>query len=135
MGHSSQLSRALVGLWGVNAEMPRLRTAQDLAEQTLRLAQKTQDRSLLAEAHLALGFTPFFRGEIVSAQDHLKQGIASDCPPSLSAFPIICFPDSLCGYVASMDGERRAQSNSRCHRRDQLSSPPLTLDWHYWLVA
>jgi predicted ATPase len=81
MGDSAQLSRALRGLWAVNTEIPRLGISQELAEQNLRLAQKTGDRLLLAEAHLALGFTLFFRGEIVSAQEHLKQGIASDSSP------------------------------------------------------
>jgi predicted ATPase len=81
MGDSSQLSRVLVGLWSFNCEVPLLQTAQELTEQHLRLAQKTEDRLLLAEAHLVLGFTLFFRGEIVSAQDHMEHGIASDSSP------------------------------------------------------
>jgi predicted ATPase len=76
-GDSSQLSRALAGFWAFYAEVPQLKVAQELGEQLVSLAPKTNDRLLLAEAHLLLGFTVFFRGEITSARDHLQQAIAS----------------------------------------------------------
>ena len=42
-------------------EVPQLKAAQELGEQLVSLARKTNDRLLLAEAHLLLGFTVFFR--------------------------------------------------------------------------
>jgi predicted ATPase len=50
-----------------------LRTARELAEQMMRLAQSAQDRYLLSLAHAALGGTLFFLGELTSARTHLEQ--------------------------------------------------------------
>ena len=60
---------------------PNFQTAQELGEQLLSLAHKTHDQLLLADAHFTLGFTLFFRGELVSARDHLQQGIALHALP------------------------------------------------------
>src|SRR5712691_7335176 len=51
-------------------------TARELAEQLLRLAQSLQDRDLLSRAHLDLGQTLYFLGELTSARTHLEQGMA-----------------------------------------------------------
>jgi adenylate cyclase len=47
-----------------------------LGKQLLHLAQSAQDPALLLEAHLALGYTLFHLGELVSARAHLEQTIA-----------------------------------------------------------
>jgi predicted ATPase len=53
-----------------------LQAAHELGEQLLDLAKNLRDIDLLLETHLALGNTFFMRGEHVSAQTHLEQGIA-----------------------------------------------------------
>jgi predicted ATPase len=78
VGDFFQQSRAFVGLFAFYIEGPQLRTAQELGEQLVSLAQKTDDMLLFESAHLLLGFVLFFRGEITSARDHLQQGISSN---------------------------------------------------------
>ena len=53
-----------------------LEVAHELAEQLMRVAQSVQDRDLLSWAHLALGWTLHWLGELTSARPSLEQGIA-----------------------------------------------------------
>ena len=52
------------------------KTARELGEQLLTLAQRVQDPVFLLGAHFALGQTLYNLGELASAQEHLEQGIA-----------------------------------------------------------
>src|SRR5215472_296790 len=65
LGDSAQLSRALYGSWAFYTEVPKLQASLELARRLLILAEKMNDPPLIEEAHYALGFTLFFRGEIV----------------------------------------------------------------------
>jgi predicted ATPase len=76
VGDSPQLFSALSGLWGVYLTRPRLQVSRDLAERSFALAQRLGERALLQEAHLMLGASLFYLGELVSARAHLEQGIA-----------------------------------------------------------
>ena len=51
-------------------------TARELGEQCLSLARRLDDPALLLEAHLALGASGFFLGQLSQAHAHLEQGIA-----------------------------------------------------------
>jgi predicted ATPase/class 3 adenylate cyclase len=76
MGEPPQLFPVLWGLsafYGVRAE---LKTARELSEQVLRLAQGVRDPALLLEAHHALGQYLYFMGEFSLAREHFEQGIA-----------------------------------------------------------
>jgi predicted ATPase len=53
----------------------QLKTARELGEQLLSLAQHRQDRTLLLEAHSALGQTLCILGELAPALTHLEQAI------------------------------------------------------------
>jgi predicted ATPase len=53
-----------------------LQTARELAEQLLRLAQRVQEPAFFLVAHLSLGTTLFFLGELTRARGHLEQSIA-----------------------------------------------------------
>ena len=53
-----------------------LRTAYEFAEQLLRRAQKARDPALLLYAHLALGQTLYFLGELLNAREHLETAIS-----------------------------------------------------------
>ena len=52
------------------------KTAYELGEQLMRLAQSMQDPTLLVQAHSALGSPLFWLGEFAAAREHLEQGIA-----------------------------------------------------------
>jgi predicted ATPase/class 3 adenylate cyclase len=75
LGESSQLFRALMGLRFFYTALGELRTARELGEQLLRLAQSAGDAELLVEAHYALAVPLHFLAEFVSAREHLEQTI------------------------------------------------------------
>jgi predicted ATPase len=74
-GGLMERSRVLGGQWRVHNTRAELHTASILGEELLRLAQQAHDSSLLLAAHLALGATYAYRGELVSAREHLAQGV------------------------------------------------------------
>ena len=76
LGETRQLFTVLRGLWIVYIVRAELRTARELGEQLLQLAQDAQDPALLLEAHYTLGETLYYLGEFPSAYAHLEQGIA-----------------------------------------------------------
>jgi class 3 adenylate cyclase/predicted ATPase len=66
-------------LWGLNAFYGMKgdsRTATELAEQLMRLAQRLQDPPALLIAHRLQGVYLFFLGELTQARAHLEQVIA-----------------------------------------------------------
>jgi predicted ATPase len=76
LGDAREIGPVLFGLWGFYHVRGNLRTARELAEQLLTLAQGQHDPALLLQAHRALGDTLFQLGEFVMARAHLEQGIA-----------------------------------------------------------
>ena len=76
VGETPQLFPVLGGLFRFYLVRAELQTARELGEQCLSLAQSVQDPALLLEAHMALGPTLLFLGELASAREHLEQGIA-----------------------------------------------------------
>jgi TOMM system kinase/cyclase fusion protein len=75
VGESPQMFPVLWGLWRFYFIGAKHRTALELGEQCLRLAQRGHDRALLLPSHLALGSSSIFLGEYASARAHLEQGI------------------------------------------------------------
>jgi class 3 adenylate cyclase/predicted ATPase len=76
LGETPWLFPVVWGLWVFSFFRGELRTARQLSEQLLSLAQSTQDPAFLLEAYLALGSTLLRMGELPSARVHLEQGIA-----------------------------------------------------------
>ncbi|MGH8070650.1 MAG: AAA family ATPase [Candidatus Entotheonellia bacterium] len=76
VGDTPQLFPVLYGLWLFYLVRAQLQTAQELGEQLLRLAQRTQEVALILEAHRALGTSLFYRGELVLARTHLERALA-----------------------------------------------------------
>jgi predicted ATPase/class 3 adenylate cyclase len=76
VGEPSQLFSVLRGLWQVHTARAELRTACELSEQLLSLAQAIQDPALLLEAHHTLGAALYFLGECAPAREHLEQAFA-----------------------------------------------------------
>ncbi|MBI3796865.1 MAG: AAA family ATPase [Deltaproteobacteria bacterium] len=76
VGEPSQLFPVLHGLWSFYVTGGELKAARELGEQLLSFAQRSQDSTLLLEAHRALGETFFWPGELVAAREYTEQGIA-----------------------------------------------------------
>jgi predicted ATPase/class 3 adenylate cyclase len=76
VGETPQLFQVLRGLWYFYLHRVELRTARELGEHLLTLAQHLGDAALLLEAHYALGNTLNYLGEFAAAQAHFAQGIA-----------------------------------------------------------
>jgi DNA-binding winged helix-turn-helix (wHTH) protein/predicted ATPase/type II secretory pathway predicted ATPase ExeA len=76
IGETPQLFRVLRGLWSFYETRAEHQTARGLAEQCLVLARRAQEPLLLLGAHLALGQTLYFLGELAQAREHWEQGIA-----------------------------------------------------------
>ena len=76
VGDDWQQCSALMGLGRFSINGARLQKTQELGERCLALAQRVQDPVFLLEAHRMLGTTLFYLGELVTARQHLEQGIA-----------------------------------------------------------
>jgi predicted ATPase len=75
VGETPQLFPVVWGLWYFYLVRGEYRTARELGEQLLTLAQSVQDPALLLLAHRVLGQTLYFQGELAAARGHLEQGI------------------------------------------------------------
>jgi class 3 adenylate cyclase/DNA-binding winged helix-turn-helix (wHTH) protein/predicted ATPase len=75
LGDTVQLSKALVGLFGFYGSRGELQAGLELGEQHLRLAQREHDVFLGSVAHGGMGFTLFFRGDLVPARMNLERAL------------------------------------------------------------
>jgi DNA-binding winged helix-turn-helix (wHTH) protein/predicted ATPase len=76
MEKTPKLFFVLLRLAGFYMTRGELRTARELGEQCLTIAQREQDPRSLLWAHYLVGEILFWRGEFGPAQTHLEQGIA-----------------------------------------------------------
>jgi class 3 adenylate cyclase/DNA-binding winged helix-turn-helix (wHTH) protein/predicted ATPase len=76
LGETPQLFPVLIGLRSFYNLRGELKTARELGEQLLHVAQHAQEPGLLLEAHFALGVTLFFSGAFAEAGTHLEDGLA-----------------------------------------------------------
>jgi TOMM system kinase/cyclase fusion protein len=104
VGEPPQLFQVLRGLWYFHLIRLELRTARDLGEQLLALAQQVGDPALLLEAHYALGNTVNYLGEFATAQAHFTQGIALYDPQQhrTHAFRYAQDPGVVCRAYAAL---------------------------------
>ena len=75
IGETSQLFPTLLGLCTVYEMRGELRTAHELEEQVLHLAQQVKDPEFLVWAHYMLGDGLFWMGEFVPAHTNVEQSI------------------------------------------------------------
>ena len=76
LGETPQLFPALYGLTEFYLNRGELQTTYELAEQQMRLAQRVHDPYPLSVAHLALGATLSWLGELPSARTHVERALA-----------------------------------------------------------
>jgi class 3 adenylate cyclase/predicted ATPase len=77
--HVEQTPQLFQVLWGLAyfyTLRSQCRTAREVGEQLLSLAQRAQDPVLLQQAHNALAGALLHLGELAAAQAHLQQGLA-----------------------------------------------------------
>jgi TOMM system kinase/cyclase fusion protein len=102
IGETPQLFPVLYGLRTFYHIRGELRTARELAEQLLRLAQQGQAPDLLL-ARSALGTTLFLVGELASTRAHLEQGLTLYNPQQYRSHIYLYSMDTgviLLGFVA-----------------------------------
>ena len=75
IGETPQLFTVLRGLHGFYMARGELRTARELMEQLLTLAQRVQKTTLFLWAHCLAGETLSYMGEFVLAREHLRQSL------------------------------------------------------------
>ena len=100
---TSQLFPVLWGLYAFYLVRAELKTAWELGEQCLALAQRAENAALRMEAHRALGSTLLFRGEFTLARAHLEQASALYDPQQhrSHAFVYAGDPEVVClSYLA-----------------------------------
>lgn len=76
LGETPELFSALRGLFLFYYYQADLRTAQELGERILNIAQSAQDPSLLIEAHAIMGDVLFNQGNFALSLDHTERGSA-----------------------------------------------------------
>jgi predicted ATPase/class 3 adenylate cyclase len=76
IGESPQFFPMLFGMWAFYSLRAQYKTARELCEQLVNVAQSAGDPALLIEAHAARGNTLSFLGEFLPARKHLEQAIA-----------------------------------------------------------
>ena len=72
-GDLAAQGRALIGLANSRGHLYHLELAETTAQQALRLAYQIESESLIAQAHISLGYIKLVRGELVKSQHHLDQ--------------------------------------------------------------
>jgi class 3 adenylate cyclase/predicted ATPase len=76
VGETPHLCPVLFGMWAFYIVRAEHRMAYELGEQLSSLAQSIQDPAPSLQAHVALGNSSVWLGELTSAREHLEQGIA-----------------------------------------------------------
>ena len=98
-----QLFKALRGLWRCHQARGDTGRSYELAGDLLHLAERVQDTALFLEAHYARGTALFWRGDLVSAQEHFERVMALYDPRAHRAHAFVygSDPDVISrGYAA-----------------------------------
>lgn len=73
---SPDMFRAVWGLWASASSRSGYVHASELAQQLLRMAQRSGDPVQIQQGHFAMGNTLFWQGRFVEARDHLESAMA-----------------------------------------------------------
>ena len=76
VGDTGAAFQALWGQWMFSAGQGRIVPARRIGGELLTLAERTNDRVLLLEAHHAMWATSFWLGELSAADQHIGRGIS-----------------------------------------------------------
>jgi predicted ATPase/class 3 adenylate cyclase len=92
-GDPQELFAVLFGRWTGYVTRAELRRSHELAHQLLRRAQSTHDSTFFLFAHIALGSTSYWMGELLLAKEHYEMALSLYDPerhraPSLRYFGV-----------------------------------------------
>jgi len=130
-----------VGLWRFYLNQAKLWTAHALGEQCFALAQRLQDPVSLLEAHLMLGSTLLYLGELASADANLEQGITL-CDPqhhraravgSVTDLGVVCLARaSWTLWILGYPDQALKRSHESLTLAQELSHPySLCFAWYF----
>jgi predicted ATPase/class 3 adenylate cyclase len=141
IGETLQLFPVLLGLRVFHEARAEYKTARELSEQCLRLAQSAQDPALLLEAHYILGETLYYLGEGALAQTHLEQAMALYAPHQ-PHHPWVWTDRGVAGLTraAALLGlfgypDQALQRSHEALALAQELSHPHSLAWALWYAA
>ena len=132
VGDSSQRFSVLVGLRRIYFGRAQLRTAREMAEECLTLAQELNNPAFLQEAHAILGTTLLYQGELLSACTHLEQGLAIRPPQAGRSLPfsdstdpeVFCLTQlSWALWMLGYPEQALTRSRQACELAQNLSHP------------
>jgi predicted ATPase/DNA-binding winged helix-turn-helix (wHTH) protein len=75
VGETPQLLQALCGVIRVHSAQGQLRTAGEMSQQLLHLAQRQPNPDLVLEEHVVMGSLALHRGDFITAQVHLEHSL------------------------------------------------------------
>jgi class 3 adenylate cyclase/tetratricopeptide (TPR) repeat protein len=93
VGESPQFFPMRFGMWMFYSLRAQYKTARELTEQLVTVAESTRDPGLLIEAHTARGVTLSFLGELLTARRHLEQAISLYEPERFSSHAYVYAQD------------------------------------------
>jgi DNA-binding winged helix-turn-helix (wHTH) protein/predicted ATPase len=73
VGETPQLLQALCGVIRMQSAQGQLRTAGELSQQLLYLAQRQPDPAFVLEGHAVMGSLALYRGDFITARAHLER--------------------------------------------------------------
>lgn len=80
LGETPDFFPMLWGLFAAHIGVADLKTAGELAEELLTLAESSQDPAFLLSAYHAIGAVRYFQGQLMEARSHFEQGVAIYTP-------------------------------------------------------
>jgi predicted ATPase len=89
VGETPELLGVLYRLGTLYNGRGQYQMARELGEQALRLAQQVQDPAGIAHAHMLLGNTSWFLGELEVARTHTEQSLGLDTPQQYRAHGLL----------------------------------------------
>jgi class 3 adenylate cyclase/DNA-binding winged helix-turn-helix (wHTH) protein/predicted ATPase len=104
LGETPQLFPVLMGLRSFYTLRGELKTARELGEQLLHVAQHAQEPKLLLEAHYAFGVALFLTSAFAAAGAHFENGLAlyDSQQPRRHAYLYGFHPGVACGIYLAM---------------------------------
>jgi tetratricopeptide (TPR) repeat protein len=118
----------LAGLFTPALGRGEVTATQQIADQTLAIAERTRSSFALTLAHFFHGWSRFFQGDLIGAIQHFQTSGASYNETDFSASLIDPHVSALCGMAMSswylgMADTARAQTNEAISLAERLKSP------------
>ncbi|HEX7794135.1 MAG TPA: adenylate/guanylate cyclase domain-containing protein [Vicinamibacterales bacterium] len=143
LGSGPQLFPVTFGLWLFSMARGELSATLEMVPELLAMAEQANDRALLLEAHLAAGYTSFWRAEYAAARNHLRQTL-SLYDPELHGSHVFVYGQDPAASAQIFDGwalwfqgypEQAAQSVRHAIELAERTRHPFTLTGVLWQAA